>query len=97
MQSNLSPLAVASLDVGEAAVIQLALEQDIQIVCIDEVKGRRAALAVGLKVIGSLGLLGKAKSLGILTEVKPYIAKAIDNGIFYNEKLIEMFLHSFGE
>lgn len=66
LQSQLSPLAVASLDIGEAAVIQLALEQNIQMVCIDEVKGRRAALAVGLKVIGSLGLLGKAKSLGII-------------------------------
>ena len=97
LQSNLSPLAVAALDVGEAAVIQLALEQNIQTVCIDEVKGRRAALAVGLKVIGSLGLLGKAKSLGIINEIKPYLEKATDNGIFYDEKLIETFLKSFGE
>ncbi len=97
LQFKLSPLAVASLDVGEAAVIQLALEQNIQTVCIDEVKGRRAALAVGLKVIGSLGLLGKAKSLGIINEIKPNIEKAIDNGIFYDEKLIETFLKSFGE
>lgn len=100
LQFNLSPLAVVSLDVGEAAVIQLALEKNIQIVCIDEVKGRRAALAVGLKVIGSLGLLGKAKKLGvigIIREIKPYIEKAKANGIFYNEKLIKTFLDSFNE
>jgi predicted nucleic acid-binding protein len=97
LQTNLSPLAVASLDVGEAAVIQLALEQNVETVCIDELKGRRAALAVGLKVVGSLGLLGKAKSLALITKLKPYIEKAKTNGIFYDENLIENFLKSFGE
>lgn len=97
LQSDLSPLAVASLDVGEAAVIQLALEQNIETVCIDELKGRRAASAVGLKVVGSLGLLGRAKSLGIISEIKPYLEKAVDNGIFYDENLIKTFLESFGE
>lgn len=94
LQSKLSPLAIASLDVGEAAVIQLALEQNIETVCIDERTGRRAALAVGLKVVGSLGLLGKAKALGIITELKPYVEKARLGGIFYDDKLIETFLKS---
>jgi len=97
LQTKLSPVAIASLDIGEAAVIQLALEQNIETVCIDELKGRRAALAVGLKIIGSLGLLGKAKTLGIISEIKPYIEKAKDNGIFYDENLIKTFLKSFGE
>ncbi len=97
LQSNLSPIAVASLDIGEAAVIQLALEQSIETVCIDELKGRRAALAVGLKIVGSLGLLGKSKTLGIINEIKPYIEKAKDNGIFYDDNLIRVFLKSFGE
>ncbi len=95
--SSLSPLAIASLDTGEAAVIQLALEQNIETVCIDELKGRRAASAVGLKIVGSLGLLGKAKTLGLISEIKPFIEKAKNNRIFYDEKLIETFLKSFGE
>ena len=97
LQTNLSQLAIASLDIGEAAVIQLAIEQNIETVCIDELKGRRAALAVGLKVFGSLGLLGKAKTLGIINEIKPYIEKAKDNGIFYDDNLVKNFLRSFGE
>lgn len=32
-------------------------DDGIPVVCIDERKGRRAALAVGLKVTGTLGLL----------------------------------------
>lgn len=48
LQSPLTPFASIALDDGEAALIQLALEQRISRVCIDELKGRRAALAVGL-------------------------------------------------
>jgi predicted nucleic acid-binding protein len=97
LKSPLSSLAVASLDAGEAAVIQLALEQNIETVCIDELKGRRAAKAVGLNVVGSLGLLGKAKTKGLIAEVKSFLEKAIQAGIYYDEKLIENFLRSLGE
>lgn len=93
----ISPLALAALDSGEAAVIQLALEQQIEIVCIDEIKGRRAALSIGLKVVGSLGLLGRAKTQGLITELRPLIEKAQQAGIFYDEELINSFLSSFGE
>lgn len=97
LKNPLSLLAIASLDTGEAAVIQLALENNISLVCIDELKGRRAALAVGLKVVGSLGLLGKSKTLGFISEVRPFIEKAKNAGIFYDNQLIETFLKSLGE
>ena len=97
LQNPLSPLAVASLDAGEADVIQLALENNIAQVCIDELKGRRAALAVGLQVVGSLGLIGKAKTLKLIPAVRPLIEKAKDAGIYYDEKLIEIFLKHLGE
>lgn len=38
-------LAFSSIDMGEAAVIHLALEQNADWVCMDDWKGRRAALA----------------------------------------------------
>lgn len=97
ISQQISPLALAALDSGEAAVIQLALEQNIETVCIDEIKGRRAALSVGLKVVGSLGLLGRAKTQGLIAEIRPFIEKAIQAGIFYDEELINSFLSSFSE
>lgn len=97
LNSALSPLAVAALDAGEAAVIGLALEQNIKLVCIDERTGRRAALAVGLRVVGSLGLLGKAKTLGLIANARPFIEKAKSEGIYYDNDLIENFLISLGE
>lgn len=97
LKSPLSSLAVAALDKGEAAVIQLASENNISLVCIDELKGRRAALAVGLKVVGSLGLLGKAKTLGFIPLIRPFIEKAKSSGIYYDDRLIETFLKYLGE
>lgn len=97
LKNPLSPLAIASLDAGEAAVIQLALENNISQVCIVEIKGRRAALAVGLKVVGSLGLLGKAKTLGLIPAIRPFIEKATNAGIYYDNRLIETFLKTFDE
>jgi predicted nucleic acid-binding protein len=62
----LSLALLASLGAGEAAVIQLAKEQNIPMVCIDEVKGRQVARAMSLAVTGSLGVLVRAKRLGII-------------------------------
>jgi predicted nucleic acid-binding protein len=97
LNAPLSPLTIATLDQGEAAVIQLALEQNITKVCIDDLKGRRAANAVGLEVVGSLGLLGKAKKLGLVDEIRPLLEKASQAGIFYDQNLIETFLQGLGK
>lgn len=93
----LSALAVSNLDEGEAAVIQLALDEKIPTVCIDERKGRRAALAVGLKVTGTLGILGKAKTLGLLPFVRPYVEKMVAGGDWFDPGLLARFYAAMGE
>ena len=94
---SLNPLARLSLDPGEAAVIQLALEQKIGCVCIYEVKGRRYARGVGLSVTGSLGLLGRAKRVGLIPLVKPYIDAITATGTWYHPELVRRFLTDLGE
>jgi hypothetical protein len=93
----ISHVSLAALDPGEAAVIQLALEQKIPVVAIDEWKGRRAALAAGLTVTGSLGLLGKAKMLGIVSLLRPLLDKALAEGIRYHPDLVRAILQAVGE
>ncbi len=85
------------LDAGEAAVLQLAIERGIPDVCIDEWRGRRAALASGLRVTGSLGLLGLAKQLGLIPLVSAYVSRLTDAGIHYHPDLIRRFLEAMGE
>lgn len=72
LTAPLDSLAIATLDAGEAAVIQLARERSIDWVCIDDRKGRRAALAMGLRVTGSLGLLVRAKVVGLVPAIRPF-------------------------
>lgn len=86
-----------NLDSGEAAVIQLALEQGITTVCLDERKGRLLAAREGLTLLGSLGLLGRAKTLGSIGQIRPLIRKAQLAGVFYDATLVNDFLKNFNE
>ena len=61
----LMPYLQNTLDSGEASVIQTALQFGINLVCIDEILGRRAARLSNLNVTGAIGVLLKAKSRGI--------------------------------
>lgn len=93
----LNRIAAAALDEGEAAVIQLALEQGIPLVCLDDWKGRRAALAVGLRVTGSLGLLIRAKTAGILPAIRPVLDRIMEEGVWYDAELVRQVLAAVGE
>lgn len=97
LQRVISPMVLPVLDAGEAAVIQLALENQIALVRLDEWKGRRMALASGLRVTGALGLLGKAKIEGLIPAVGPYIERAVRHGIRYHPELVKKVLDELGE
>jgi predicted nucleic acid-binding protein len=81
-----------SLDLGEASVIQLALNQNISTVCIDEAVGRRIARLNGLCLTGSIGVLLRAKSKGIDFSMSEAIERMQSNGIYLSEKVINFAL-----
>ena len=89
--------SASNLDPGEAAVVQLALEQSIRTVCLDDAKGRRFASQRGLQVTGSLGLLGRVKQLGMINEVRPFVDRLTEIGTWYDPKLLARFLAALGE
>lgn len=97
LRAPLDPVAVASIDIAEAAVIQLALEQGIKRVCIDETRGRRFACSVGLGVTGSLGLLLLAKLHGALPSLAPVVRRGQHAGVWYDEDLVRRVLAEAGE
>lgn len=97
MSVPVSALGVASLDSGEAAVTQLALDWGIPVVGIDEWKGRRAAQAAGLQVTGSLGLLAKARMLGLVPSLSAILDRAEREGLRYHPELLRRVLSAVGE
>ncbi len=61
---EIMPFLANSLDRGEAAVIQLALDENVPTVCIDEAAERRIARLSGMSVTGSIGIRLRAKREG---------------------------------
>ncbi len=82
---------------GEAAVIQLALEENIQTVCIDEAVGRRIARLNGLSLTGSIGILLRAKSSGYPLKMQQAIQRMPNRGIRLSSKVIAFALRQAGE
>jgi len=81
-----------SLDIGEASVIQLALDENIQTVCIDESVGRRIARLNGLTLTGSIGVLIRAKHGGIDFSMQEAIHRMQFHGIYLSQKVIDFAL-----
>lgn len=92
-----SPLLLAYLDEGEAAVISLALELGFLWVLIDERRGRLVARTIGLRVSGSVGVLLKAKREGMLSAVRPCLEAMRSRGIWLSERLVAFALREAGE
>lgn len=85
-----------TVDLGEVEAITLALETDAPLL-IDDLKGRRVARRMGVKIIGSLGVLALAKNRGLVGSVKPYVERLLDEGYYLSKRLIEEFLKAIGE
>lgn len=85
------------LDQGEAEVIILAKEKGIKQVLLDEKVARLQAKVLRLNVIGTLGLLLKAKKEGMVSNIKPLMAKILENGIWIKGEIVEGILKDAGE
>ncbi|MGF2037027.1 MAG: DUF3368 domain-containing protein [Nostoc sp. CmiVER01] len=94
---NISPLLLNSLDLGEASVIQLALNESIQTVCINETVGRRIARLSGLTLTGSIGILLRAKQEGYPVLMQQAIERMRNRGIRLSETVIAVALRQAGE
>jgi predicted nucleic acid-binding protein len=91
------PLLSSSLDRGEAAVIQLAINEKIPTVCIDETVGRRFAKLNGLLLTGSIGILLRAKKEGYSFSMQEAIERMKNRGIRLSEKVVTFALDQAGE
>lgn len=86
------------LDRGEAAAIALSIETGTNRVLMDEMDGRGVAKKMGLKPIGVLGVLLRAKAEGKISSLSDEMLQLRhDAGFFIAESLFQRLLKEAGE
>jgi predicted nucleic acid-binding protein len=90
-------ILAASLGAGESEALSLALELRASLLILDERPARRLAAALDIPVIGTLGLLLKAKNLGLIAELKPHLAALLNHDFRISSKLYAQVLKTAGE
>jgi predicted nucleic acid-binding protein len=85
------------LGTGESSVISLAETLPEATVVLDDLAARRCAMALGLPVTGTLGLLLMAKKAGCLAQVGPAVDGVVDAGLYVSRRHIQAIREKAGE
>jgi predicted nucleic acid-binding protein len=94
----LAPRMTAShLGPGEREAIALALEIGAAELLLDDLPARRLAVSLGVPVIGTVGLLLRAKKRNLIVEVRPLIDALHEQGFHTSERLLRGVLEAARE
>ncbi len=85
------------LDQGERDTIELALKLQAERVVIDERIGRNIAEYQGLNVVGTLGILLKARQLRLIDSFTATVEKMKARGVRYHPDLVARLAAAIGE
>lgn len=80
------------VDSREASTIALAKELDDPLLLLDDLKARILARKLNLKFTGTLGIISKAKQMGIIDLVKPILDKLSSTNFRISKKIIHELL-----
>ncbi len=85
------------MDLGEVETIILASELNADWVLMDEKKGRRKLSQLNIPKIGTVGILLKAKQLGLVENLKSELENLQKSGFSISQLVIEEVLKMAGE
>lgn len=85
------------MDYGESESVILYKELQADYLLIDDSKARTIAETLGVKCIGSLGLLIRAKQIGLIDTLKPIFTYWLENGRYFSRTLLNKVLTQTGE
>lgn len=97
VQSQLQLPALFELDRGERDTLLLAASQVSPMVLMDEKLGRNMAEYMGFQVMGTLGVLAKARTQGFIPSFLQAATGMRAQGIYFNETLIARIAARIGE
>lgn len=89
-------VATSRLGLGEREAMALAVELRATLI-VDDGMARAVALAMGLTITGTLGVLRRAKHEGLIVAVRPILDQLQANGLHVAEPLAHAFIRELGE
>jgi predicted nucleic acid-binding protein len=90
-------LLAGGLHRGESEAMALALERQADVLLMDERQGRLTAEAMGIRVIGTIGLVIAARQRGALLAVAPVLSELRTSGLWMSDELVRQVLATVGE
>ncbi|MBT9610860.1 MAG: DUF3368 domain-containing protein [Aquabacterium sp.] len=96
MVRDADPLDIRGLDLGERCAIGVALDLRA-VLLVDDRAARRHAEALGLNVLGTLGVLVLAKRRGHIVQVMPVVQAMREDGRFISQAAYHAALQAAGE
>jgi predicted nucleic acid-binding protein len=95
---TVDPVVVrAALDLGERDALGLAIHLGARGVIVDDKRGRRLGTTLGFEVVGTLGVLLRAKRERLLTVVRPEIEALAGVGFYLSSSLRQLALEEAEE
>ncbi len=94
---NYQTILLATVDIGEASAIALAIESEDCLLILDDLKARRLATDLGLHITGTIGILIDAKLSGIIPAIKPLIDKIRQTNFHITPELLKKITDATGE
>ena len=85
------------VDNGEASAIALAHEIKNKYLITDDLEARKLAIRFGFSIIGTLGVLLRAKQEGYIPLIKPFVEKIKQTNFRVSDELYQTVLHKAGE
>ncbi|NJL60355.1 MAG: DUF3368 domain-containing protein [Desulfobacteraceae bacterium] len=85
------------VDFGEAEAMALAIQSEGSLLLLDDSRARRIAKRLKIRVIGTVGLLRRAKQRGLIEQLRPRLEGLQNNGIYIRQELIDAVLKDVGE
>lgn len=99
VEDEVVPANILSWDLGagETQVISHAVANRSDRVVIDDLEARRCAKAMGLAIIGTLGIVGRAKVAGLIDCAEPVIQRLLETGLYVSDEIVQRLLREVGE
>jgi predicted nucleic acid-binding protein len=85
------------LGAGESAVLAAAMAHPGRIALLDDMAGRRCAVAHGLPIMGTLGVVLEAKKTGRLLNARPVLEDLLRGGMYLRRSVLDAALALVGE